>query len=47
MPQPVGKTGEIFTPMFSEDKHLDVLFLSESEENELREICAAFYYSPS
>ena len=39
----VGTIGKVFTPMFSVDNHLDVLFVNESQETELKKVCVPFY----
>jgi hypothetical protein len=35
----------IFAAMFNSDQHLDVLFLSQMQEERLKEVCSPFYIS--
>ena len=35
--------GKVFTNIFRKDQFLDILFIHEAQENELRKVCRAFY----
>jgi hypothetical protein len=39
----LGKLGDIFAAMFGSHEHLDIVFLREAQERELRLVCAPFY----
>ena len=39
----VEEIGASFATSFGADRHLDVLFLSESQEHELRAVCRPFF----
>ncbi len=39
----VREVGSIFASIFAKQAHLDILFLSESQEAALRDVCAPFY----
>ena len=39
----IASVGQIFSLIFSGQEHLDILFLSESQESQLRQVCRAFY----
>ena len=42
-PNLVREIGSIFASIFAKKAHLDILFLSESQELVLRNVCAPFY----
>jgi hypothetical protein len=37
------RLGQIFTDTFSRDQHLDILFIRDDEEEELKRVCRPFY----
>ncbi|HOW80660.1 MAG TPA: enhanced serine sensitivity protein SseB C-terminal domain-containing protein [Candidatus Paceibacterota bacterium] len=39
----VEKIGAIFAAVFNASEHLDILFLDESQESDLRKVCSSFY----
>jgi hypothetical protein len=41
----VRDIGAIFAAIFGKHEHLDILFLSETQDSELRRVCAPFYKS--
>lgn len=42
-PNLVQEVGSIFASIFATQAHLDILFLSESQETALRNVCTPFY----
>jgi hypothetical protein len=42
-PDLMREIGTIFSAIFARQAHLDILFLSESQELALRSVCAPFY----
>jgi len=42
-PNLVREVGSIFASIFAKQAHLDILFLSESQEPALRNVCVPFY----
>lgn len=42
-PSLVRQVGSVFASIFAKQAHLDILFLSESQEQALRNVCAPFY----
>lgn len=41
------KCSNVFRTMFSSNQHLDIMFISETEEKLIRKFCCPFYTSPS
>jgi hypothetical protein len=41
----VEKIGKVFGDMFGEHQHLDIIFLSDTEEGNLTKSCSAFFNS--
>ena len=39
--------GRIFSSMFNSTQHLDIIFLSTAQENEIVNVCRAFYMGPT
>lgn len=39
----IRKLIEIFSEMFSSHEHLDMIFIREDQERQLRDVCAPFY----
>jgi len=39
----VGRVAEIFSSMFSQQTHLDIIFIDASQESQLSEVCRPFY----
>ena len=39
----IGRVGAIFASIFAWQEHLDILFLSETQEVQLRQICRPFF----
>ena len=37
------RLGQIFTDIFSRDQHLDILFIRDDQEEELKRVCRPFY----
>ena len=37
------RIGEIFSDLFSGDQYLDILFIREDQEEQLKKVCAPFY----
>jgi len=37
------RLGQIFTDTFSRDQHLDILFIGDDQEQELKKVCRPFY----
>jgi hypothetical protein len=37
------RLGQIFTDTFSRDQHLDILFIRDDQEEELKRVCRPFY----
>jgi len=42
----VRKLMSIFSEMFNSQEHLDMMFIREDQEHQLREVCAPFYRLP-
>jgi hypothetical protein len=41
--QIIEKVGSIFALIFAGKEHLDILFLSETQETQLKQVCKAFF----
>lgn len=41
--QLIDKLADIFSSMFGSHEHLDIMFIGEDEERQLRTVCAPFY----
>jgi hypothetical protein len=46
-PNIVREVGAIFGGLFVTQEHLDVLFLNETQESALRNVCIPFYVAPA
>jgi hypothetical protein len=45
-PSLVGPIGAAFASIFGSHEHLDILFVTESQEAKLKAVCKAFYTTP-
>jgi len=41
------RLGQVFTETFRSDEHLDILFIRDEQDQELRKVCKAFYERPN
>ena len=41
------KCGDVFKSIFSKDQCLDILFITQAQEQEIRKLCCPFYTSPN
>lgn len=41
--QLVREIGAVFSPMFGDSQHLDIIFLDEAQERRLKEVCRPFF----
>lgn len=39
----LAEIGKIFSKLFNSDTHMDMLFLKDGQENELKNVCKPFY----
>jgi hypothetical protein len=44
--QIVEDVGKVFASIFARSQHLDILFLSQRQETDLKQVCKAFYIRP-